>query len=145
MTPAAELIRRVAVCDALVNHWAGRPFEWGKADCTILAAYAVWLVTGREVLTDWPAYDDQVGALKALKALGYASLPKALDAFTAGRRDFGGMALPGDVLALPATHRKLPSLGVALTDGRAIWAVDGQFIVGALPVTEPDLIAWRTV
>lgn len=145
MSPATEYLRRVAACDALVTHWDGRPFAWGQADCTILAAVAVWFVTGREVMKDWPAYSDQAGALKALKAQGFESLPKAVDAFTAGRWPAGGMALPGDVLALPSQHRRLPTLGAALTDGRAIWSLDGRFVVGTLPATEPRLMAWRVV
>ena len=56
-----------------------KPFEWGVNDCATFANGAVEAMTGKPIMP-LPAYSTELGAAKAFKAAGVASVAELLDA-----------------------------------------------------------------
>ncbi len=57
------------------------PFEWGVHDCVLFSGRAVEAITGVNPAHDLiGTYSTRIGALAALSAAGYASLPEAFAA-----------------------------------------------------------------
>ncbi|MDO1560429.1 hypothetical protein Q0812_13420 [Brevundimonas sp. 2R-24] len=132
---------RVAIAQAAVNKYSGRPFEWGRADCVRLAAF-VLREAGRPVsLTKAGAYSTATGALRALKRAGFSTLPEAVSAH--GLVEIApAAAWPGDLMLLPQEGEGTwgGALVVRLTNGRALGFIDG---VGAILQPSALVTAWR--
>lgn len=77
-----------------------RDHAYGKTDCARIAAYHLRKMGHRPKLAKAGSYASLLGAVRALKRTGFASLPEALDAMNLPRIA-PASALVGDLLALP--------------------------------------------
>ena len=139
MREPTDYERRVASTQLLLEGWKGQAFAWGTHDCARLADAAM-LARGRSTrLPEAQRYRSLRGAVSALKRLGYADLPAALDAHALTRIP-PAAALPGDLIALPG-EGGMPALTVALGLGRVL-----GFHSGVAEVLAPNafVAAWRT-
>jgi hypothetical protein len=132
------LIWRRDAAQATLDHFNGRPFAWGEADCVRLAAWHVRRMGHKTKLAKAGAYHDEAGARKALAKAGFRSLQKAVDAHGFARIA-PAAALVGDIVALEG-EGGWPALCVALGNGRVLGFHEGQARVlkPLLPV-----LAWR--
>ncbi len=134
------MIRRQQAVQATMDRFAGKPLAYGKDDCVRMVAFALKQQGLKVSLLAGGRYGSKLGAAKALKRLGHADLPAAVDA--AGLPRIGpARVLPGDVLALPAEAFG-GALMLAVGNGRAFGYFDGHFQVG-----EPNtfVAAWRSI
>lgn len=138
------LIERVAIAQAVVDRFNGRPFDWGRDDCARMAAF-VLRKRGRPVkLAKAGSYYSARGALKALKRTGFANLTLAVDG-QGLRRIAPAAVLPCDFIGLPADDGgDWLALSVALGGGRVIAFTEGYGRIGQLrDETLFQAIAWR--
>jgi hypothetical protein len=147
ITSQTALDARIQAVEALIAAWTGRALVWGEADCAMLAASAVRLVTGREALDGVPAYHDAATAREAIRAAGFRSLAGLVSA-----RSGGGplraplMAAPGDILLYRSDVPRLPALGVATVDGRALgFVATASGLVCIHGSAMPAIRAWRVI
>lgn len=139
-----DLIARRDAAQAVLARFDGQPFQWGRADCVRLAAYALRQRKRPVSLIKAGSYGSEAGALKALARAGFASLEAAveaqgLDAIAAA------FALPCDLIAIdPEEPGPWLALTVALGNGRVL-----GFHKGACRVLQPRFAlanrvrAWR--
>ena len=137
-----EMIRRQRAVDACVQRFAGKPYAPGSRDCVKLAGHALHKMGRRVGLTKGVRYTSERGALKALKALGFADLLAAMDA-TGRPRIAPAAALPGDILALAADGPFGCGLAVYAGNGAALAYQDGHDGAVMLRLETPPLAAWR--
>ena len=71
MTP---LERRHAAIEATMTRYRDRPFQWGKVDCAKVAAFHLKKLGHKILISKAGAYSSPLGAVRALKRLGYANL-----------------------------------------------------------------------
>lgn len=130
----------VEACHALI---VGRPYEPGSRDCLKLARHAMHGMGHRlKEMLRGVRYRTEAGALRAMKARGYADLTSAVDA-TGRPRIAPASALPADLLLVKteADGAFGGALAVYVGNGKVITFVDGVGAIGALK--EPPLAAWR--
>ena len=76
MTP---LERRHAAIEATMNRFRDRPFAWGKVDCAKVAAFHLKKLGHKILISKAGSYSSSLGATRALRRLGYASLAEMAD------------------------------------------------------------------
>lgn len=137
---ASTLIRRQQAVQTTVDHFQGQPLVYGRTDCARMVAFMMKRLGLKVSLLKAGAYGSELGAAKALRRTGFASLPEAVDAHGLPRIA-PAMAVVGDILALPA-ERFGGALMIAVGNGRVFGYFEGSFQVG-----QPHLFeaAWRTV
>jgi hypothetical protein len=108
-----NLIDRGHQVEKIFHIWHRRRLVWGLFDCAQLAADMAYELTGTNPLASWPAYQDEVEAMRTIRAAGFKSLRKAVSSFA---KPLPGplFALAGDIVALPSNKRSMPALGVCL-------------------------------
>jgi hypothetical protein len=112
-----EMVRRVAVAQAVVDRWRGRDFAWGVADCGRSIVAPVLKGMGHKCpLARFGRYSSEFGARRALKRQGFDSMEAFLDAFPLMRIGHAGV-LPADLVGLKGEGGWL-SICVALGNGR---------------------------
>lgn len=111
-----------------------KPFQWGAADCCLMAADAALAMTGRDFAEPLRGYASQFGAYRKLVNAGYYSVAHYLDTL------FPRALRPqcGDVVMLA----REPLGPLAIADGwGAFWGQDASGIIRApLPA---GAMAWR--
>jgi hypothetical protein len=132
---------RQAALAATVAYFENRPLVWGRTDCARIVARHVRNMGHPTKLAKAGSYSSLVGAVRALKRTGFATLPEAIDAMGFVRIP-PAAALVADVLALPGDG-DLHALQIVAGNGR-VWGyhVDRDtpcFIQPTLDVA----IAWR--
>lgn len=127
--------------EATVTHFEGRPLVWGQTDCARIVARHIRNMGRPTKLAKAGSYSSLVGAVRALKRSGFASLPEALDAMGFVRIP-PAAALIADVLALPGDS-DLHALQIVAGNGR-VWGyhVDSDVPCFIQP-TLGEAIAWR--
>lgn len=115
MTP---LDIRVAAAEATMAAFAGQTFGWGRFDCVRLAAHVLRGLGYRPRLSRGGRYSSALGAAKALKRTGFASIEEALDALGLARLPCS-YAMAGDIVALPSNSSML-ALGVVIAPGHVL-------------------------
>lgn len=110
MTP---LDIRVAATEATDKLFRDTPFVWGKSDCVRMAAHVLKGLGYKPNLSRGGYYKTALGARKALKRTGFASIELALDELGLARLPWA-YALPGDIVALPS-REDWPALGVVMS------------------------------
>lgn len=142
-----SLLQRQAAFKLTVEAFKGRPFGWGgrdgRADCLrLFAAHCRHMGQGVSIVAAGQ-YSTLIGAHRALKRTGFASLPAAID--SRFERIPPAAALIGDVLALPG-EGGLHALQIAAGNGRVFGFhedtetadfIQPRWEVGA------DIVAWR--
>lgn len=122
VAPSPEMIRRVAAAQSTKDQWVGRVFRWGRSDCARLAAShlraAGFERAAAALFATAGSYSTALGARRALRKAGFASLTDALDALGL-ERIAPASARVGD-LVQGAAGDDLPALGVALGNGALV-------------------------
>ena len=141
--PNLSLPARVAAAESAIARFAGEEFAWGKADCLRLVAHALRQMGHAPPLRAAGDYRTLLGAHRALKRTGHASLDAWVDAWGL-RRIPPAFALPGDVLALPSDVPSMPALALQLSGGRLLGFIPsiGKAGVVSLAGGALPLIAW---
>lgn len=141
----SPMIRRVAAAQACIDRFSGKPYDPGSKDCIKLASHALHKLGRKQGLTKGLRYASEAGGVKAMRKLGFQSLLEAVDAaLGAEARIPPAMALPGDIIAMPAEGDS-PfgcALAVAVGNGRVIGFQNG---VGLVLQPAAFVTAWRSV
>ncbi len=104
---------RTMKAQLLFNEWHNQPHIWGSLDCAHMAARMVEIITGSKPMADWPAYESEQQAFKAVRAKGFKSLQDAVSSY-ATPLDGPLFAIAGDIVAIKAKLERMPALGVCL-------------------------------
>lgn len=133
-------LRQTALA-ATVAHFESRPFDYGKTDCVRMAAYHLRQMGHRPQLAKAGSYSSLIGAVRALKRTGFASLPDALDGIGLPRIP-AAAALVGDLLALPGDG-DLHALQVVAGNGRVFGFHEDSDTACFIQPTLDVASAWR--
>lgn len=134
-------VRRTEAAQKTLDTWSKRPMRLGTSDCVRMIAAHLRLLGYTVKLPPSGSYRTVNGALKALSAAGFATVPEALDA-QGLERIAPAATIVGDILMLPGVG-ELGCLTVALGNGRVVgWHED---VAGGATVLQPiDYVAaWR--
>lgn len=136
-----SLVRRQAALAATADHFKARELAYGKTDCVRIVAFHLRQMGHRPKLAKAGSYASLIGAVRALRRTGFASLPEAIDAMGFARIA-PAAAVVADVLALPGED-DLHALQIVAGNGR----VFGYHADSPTPCfIQPKLelaIAWR--
>ena len=131
---------RVSVADACQEQFEGRSHQYGKADCLRLAAFDVKAFGHAVPLAKIGFYSTEIGALRALKRMGFKSMIEAMDA-QGFPRITPAKTWPGDIIALAAPEPWQGALTVKLANAGVLGSIEGEPFA-ALEVKMP-VAAWR--
>lgn len=138
------MIRRQQAAQATIDRFLGRPLVYGRDDCVRMSAFCLRRQGVKTSLLKAGTYRSEIGAARALKTLGFASLSEAVDGLGLPRIA-PAMCLPGDLMALPSPETDQIGLAVAVGNGRvlAFWEGAG----GICTVIQPVVFAhaWRSI
>ena len=112
MTP---LERRHAAIEATMARYRDRPFEWGKVDCAKVAAFHLKKLGHKILISKAGSYSSPLGASRALRRLGYATLAEMADGIGLTPIPYARMLL-GDIAELPA-EAPLGAIGIYAGNG----------------------------
>lgn len=126
---------------ATVSHFEARAFAYGKTDCVRLAAFHLRKMGHRPKLAKAGSYGSLLGAVRALRRTGFASLPEALDAMGFARIA-PAAALVGDLLALPGDG-ELHALQIVAGNGRVFGFHEDRDTACFIQPTLDVAVAWR--
>lgn len=96
MTP---LERRHAAIEATMARYRDRPFRWGSVDCAKVAAFHLKRLGYKISISKAGSYSSPLGARRAIKRMGYDTLPLLLDGLGLTRIPYSRLLL-GDVVEL---------------------------------------------
>lgn len=144
----ANLIERVESTQKTIDYWLGQEFEWGVADCGQMVGWHLEQAGITTPLKDARAYTTDIGAKRAMKALGADSMEDLIDRL-GFERIAPAMAIVGDIVGLPG--------GTDDDQWTALGVHTGQDKILAFAAAENDVarvhsgsasvvtIAWRVV
>lgn len=132
---------RQAALEATVARFDGRPFAYGQTDCVRLAYFHLRRMGHRPQLGKAGRYASLIGAVRALKRTGFASLPEALDGIGLPRIP-PAAALVGDILALPGDG-ELHALQIVAGNGRVYGFHEDRETACFIQPTLAVASAWR--
>lgn len=112
MTP---LERRHAAIEATMIRFRDRPFAWGKVDCAKVAAFHLKHLGHKILIIKAGSYSSQLGATRALKRLGYATMAETLDGLGLAQISPARMVL-GDLAEVEAAAQ-LGAIGLYAGNG----------------------------
>ncbi|PVM90657.1 DUF6950 family protein [Caulobacter endophyticus] len=132
---------RVQVAEATRAAFEGHAFAWGHYDCVRLAAFAALGMGYAPRLLRGGFYRTALGARRAIRRTGFASLEAAIDDLGLPRLGWA-YALPSDIVALPSGE-DWPALGVVMDQNHvlAFSNVDGLCRI-ARPAPSDIKILW---
>jgi hypothetical protein len=137
------MIRRIEAVEATIARFQGKPLKYGRDDCVRMSAFVLRKLGVKTPLLKAGTYSSEISARRAMKKMGFATLPEAVDAV--GLPQIApALALPGDILALKADHGDDVALAVAVGNGRALGFWEGA---GVCTVFQPLAFetAWRSI
>ncbi|QDK32667.1 DUF6950 family protein [Sphingomonas sp. IC081] len=137
-----NLLERVERTQKSIDEFFGQPFKWGEADCGILAGRHLENMGFETRLAEARRYSTELGAKRAMTALGCASMEDFIDAY-GFQRIPPAMALPGDIVGFPGGSDERPwtGLGVMIDAGEhLIGFANGEVMRGPARVCT---VAWR--
>jgi hypothetical protein len=126
---------------ATVAHFEARPFAYGKTDCVRLAAFHLRKMGHKPQLAKAGSYSSLLGAVRALRRTGFASLPEALDGLGLIRIP-PAAALVSDLLALPG-EGDLHALQIVAGNGRVFGFHEDRDTACFIQPTLAVATAWR--
>lgn len=115
---ARPLVRRQKAVEATKARFAGKSFAWGSADCAKMVAFHLKQLGIKVRLSKAGQYKTALGAKGALKRMGYATLPEAMDGH-GFERIAPAFALIGDVVSFASDH-EIGALGLAVGNGNML-------------------------
>lgn len=136
------LLERVERTQRTIDEFFGQPFRWGRADCGILAGRHLENMGFTTRLSEARRYTTEIGARRAMTALGCSSMEDFIDAYGFERIP-PAMALPGDIVGFPGWSDERPwtALGVMVDAGEhLIGFANGEIMRGPSHVCT---VAWR--
>jgi len=136
------LLDRVTRTQRTIDEFYGQPFSWGNADCGILAGRHLENLGFTTLLSKARKYSTELGARRAMKALGCSTMEEFIDAYGFERIP-PAMALPGDVIGFPGGDDEAPwtALGVMIDAGEnLIGFANGAVMRGPSHICT---VAWR--
>lgn len=139
-----NLLERVQKTQITIDEFFGQPFAWGTADCGILAGRHLENMGFETRLSEARNYSTELGAKRAMTALGCASMEDFVDAYGFERIP-PAMALPGDVVGFPGGEvgKEWTALGVMIDAGEhLIGFAAGEVRRGPASVCS---VAWRVI
>ena len=89
---------RVAITQMTLDHWSGRTFAWGKADCAKMVRFHLKAMGRKVKIGARGGYATALGARRMLTRMGHADLAAALDAQLLPRIPLA-RAMEGDIIA----------------------------------------------
>jgi hypothetical protein len=113
-----SFVRRTAAAQATLDRFKDKPFKWGTRDCGRLVAFHLRQLGYKVKLPPSGSYGTLLGAKKTLKALGFASVPAALDSYGL-ERIAPAETVVGDIIQWPSEN-ELAALAVVMGNGRVI-------------------------
>lgn len=113
------MVQRQRAAQAVVDRFLGRPLAYGSDDCARMAALALRQMGHRPQLGKAGAYRTELGAVRALKRFGHASLADAIDSLGL-QRIAPAATLIGDLVMLPAEGAFGGALAVVVGNGRVL-------------------------
>ncbi|MBB4859471.1 hypothetical protein HNO88_002800 [Novosphingobium chloroacetimidivorans] len=137
-----KLLERVQNTQKTIDEFYGQPFSWGSADCAILAARHLENMGFETVREKARNYTTEIGARRAMTALGCASMEDFVDQYGFARIP-PASALPGDLVGFPGGEDERPwtALGVMVDSGEhLIGFANGEVMRGPSHVCT---VAWR--
>ncbi|MFZ3485279.1 DUF6950 family protein [Sphingomonas sp. 3-13AW] len=136
---SAPLVVLRDAAQATLDRFVDVPFAWGKADCGKMLAFHLRQLGHELRLAKLGSYKTAIGATRALRRMGVASLAEALD--QRYPRIAPAEAIVGDVISLPSTG-KLDAIGICVGNGRAL--AFHESVAGAVVVDPLEVLAsWR--
>lgn len=141
-----DLLRRQTAIQKTMKKFMGRPLVLGKYDCGIVMHYHLKVMGHR--LPPIRKYNNEVGAIKALKALGGNNLEEVMDHLLPKGRIAPAAMLMGDAALIPQDPDGAVPVGGALviSVGRKWigWHPDVPGLAIIEPIIEnPFIAAWR--
>jgi hypothetical protein len=109
------LERRHAAIEATMARYRDRPFEWGKVDCAKVAAFHLKRLGHKILISKAGSYSSPLGASRALRRLGYATLAEMADGIGLTPIPYARMLL-GDIAELEA-EAPLGAIGIYAGNG----------------------------
>lgn len=135
------MVLRAAAAQKTLDTWSTRPLKLGTSDCVRMAAAHLRLLGRKVKLPPSGSYRSVRGAVKALRAAGYASLREAVGAQCL-QEIAPAAAIVGDIMMLPAVD-ELGGLGVCLGNGRVL-IYHEEIGTGAVVAQPIEMVtAWR--
>lgn len=137
-----SLHRRVTAATATLEHFKGRPFEWGKVDCVKVAAWHLRHLGHRvSGLGKAGTYRTALSARRALARAGFASVEEALQSM--GLTSIApAAALPGD-LFVSAGSEGMDAVGVVAGNGAVLGFHEDDLASGLQAIRIDDITAVR--
>ncbi len=120
-----KLFERVTATQRTIDDHLHKPFIWGELDCAILATNHLANLGYTTRLKEAGNYRTELGAIRALKRLGYNDLADIGDAM-GFERIAPAAALVGDIVGLRGgtEAREWTAIGVCVGNGRVIAFAD---------------------
>ena len=115
-----DLRERARITQDTLDHFQDKPFVWHSRDCGALASHHA-RACGKEVPTPRP-YKTARGALRAIRELGHSNLEALVDSLFEPIAP--AFALPGDLIAVPASEEWGVALGLYLGNERLMAFAD---------------------
>ncbi|WP_419808392.1 DUF6950 family protein [Sphingomonas sp.] len=115
----SEMLKRQKAAQAVLDRFKGKPMQYGKNDCARLAAMALRKMGHRSPMVKAGIYHSAVGALRAMKKLGFDDLAAAIDSVGL-KRIAPAAALPGDLILIPGEGAFGGALVMAVSNGRVL-------------------------
>lgn len=114
-----DMIRRRDIAQAAMRRYQHAPFAYGKNDCVRLGAFVLRRRGHRLKLAKAGTYHSALGAVRAMKRAGVASIEEALDAMQLPRIA-PAAALPCDLVLIPGEGPFGGALTMAVGNGRVL-------------------------
>lgn len=141
-----NLIERVELTQKTIDFWLGQPFEWGVADCGQMVGAHLEQAGITTPLKDARAYSTDIGAKRAMKALGANSMEDFIDGL-GFERIAPASAIVGDIVGLPGgtDDDQWTALGIHTGTNRilAFAAAEGDIARVHSGSDSVATIAWR--
>jgi len=122
----------------------GRPLDYKRVDCLRLIAFCLKALGHRKPTKGVRRYSSHIGALRAMKASGFASLPDAVAAY--GLQPIApAQALPADIVAYEGEGFGGYALGIALGQGRMLAIAPEPHLIVDIADIGVASHAWRAI
>ena len=141
-----QYLRRVEAVLATRDAFLGKSIAWGRVDCLHIVAFCLKALGHRKPTKGVRKYSTEIGAVRAMKASGFASLVDAVDAY--GLEPIPpAMAMAGDVIAYPSDDAGFGgfALGIAVGDNKFIGMAPHPHCVVDVAEIWAASHAWRSV
>lgn len=141
-----NIIERVEATQKTIDYWLGQDFEWGVADCGQMVGWHLETAGYSTPLKDARAYSTDIGAKRAMKALGADSMEDFIDRL-GFERIAPASAIVGDVIGLPGGTEddQWTALGVHAGQDRILAFAAAQGEVARVHSGQASVatVAWR--